>query len=163
MIYKFREHHSAPIPAQVVGERLAKLDGEGRLSATEVVDDARPKKAPLHPCFEWDDATAAELHREDQARRLIRSVVIVPAEEDAEGEEDEAPASPQIAFVSVGVTVKGGGAYTSTARALSDDELRERVLSDALADIKGAVARHGHLKELAGIMAAIEEVEHSLV
>lgn len=154
MIYQFREHHSAPIPAQVIGERLDKLDKEGRLNAGEVVQDARPKKAPLHPCFEWDDAVAAELHREDQARRLIRSVEVVHEPEE-DGEADE----PQIAFVSVGTTVKGGGAYTSTARALSDDEMRQRVLDDALADLRGIRARYSHLSELAEVFAAIDAVE----
>jgi hypothetical protein len=45
----------------------------GFLSPGLVVDEARPEDHPLHGRFEWDDALAAEAHRRDQARELIRS------------------------------------------------------------------------------------------
>lgn len=56
--------------------RLVGLSGDGRLTAREVVDDATPSTSPLHPLFPWDDAEAADKHRLDIARSLIRSVVV---------------------------------------------------------------------------------------
>lgn len=65
--------------AAVVGPELAELARErgGGFTPAEVVDRARPEGSPLHPHFTWDDAEAARLHREDEARQLARSVEVV--------------------------------------------------------------------------------------
>jgi hypothetical protein len=61
------------INAQTAGEELARIaQDRGELKAPDVVDEARPQDALLHPAFEWNDQIAAELHRQDQARYLIR-------------------------------------------------------------------------------------------
>lgn len=57
-------------------QRLIGLETDGRLTATDVVEDARGVKSPLHPLFEWDDEKAAHEHRLDQARALIREVMV---------------------------------------------------------------------------------------
>lgn len=56
----------------------------GELTATLVVDEARPKTAPLHPFFEWDDKVAAAEHRLEQARAMIRRVTFVVEPQSAE-------------------------------------------------------------------------------
>ena len=48
----------------------------GELTATAVVEAARDPESVLHGHFEWDDTKAAEAHRLDQARSLIRSVTV---------------------------------------------------------------------------------------
>lgn len=66
------------ITPQIAGEELARIEQQhGELKPPIVVDEARPKDALLHPAFEWDDFTAAELHRQNQARHLIRAVQVV--------------------------------------------------------------------------------------
>lgn len=62
-------------------------DRHGELTASLVVDEARPKNAPLHPFFEWDDKAAAEEFRLTQARAMIRRVTFVVASQ-GEGLED---------------------------------------------------------------------------
>lgn len=58
-------------------EEIKKLeDRRGRLTAEEVLEAARPSASPLHGFFEWDDSKAAEAHRLEQARDLIRRVKI---------------------------------------------------------------------------------------
>lgn len=57
-----------------VRARLAALARSGKLTAEEVVEDARRETSPLHDLFEWDDAEAAQRWRVEQARVLIRSV-----------------------------------------------------------------------------------------
>lgn len=52
-------------------------DAHGELTAEMVVEEARPVDAVLHPFFEWDDSVAAELHRQEQARSMIRRVRFV--------------------------------------------------------------------------------------
>jgi hypothetical protein len=81
--YKFRNGwRVAGVDAQTLGDELRRIyDGNGELTAPLVVDEARPDDAPLHPAFEWNDEIAAELHREHQARTMIRSVEIIRNDE----------------------------------------------------------------------------------
>lgn len=77
MTYQWKLPGLYPVDAQTAGEELRRIyDSNGQLTASEVVDESRPADAPLHPVFEWDDPTAAELYREHQARQVIRSVVV---------------------------------------------------------------------------------------
>jgi hypothetical protein len=70
------------VDAQTAGDELARIQSRhGQITAPLVVDEARPDEAPLHPVFEWNDAVAAEQHRQHQARTLIRSVQIEQADE----------------------------------------------------------------------------------
>ena len=65
------------VPAKVVGSVLKQLADEQRLTSRQVVDESTPKDAPLHPCFEWDDAIAADRYRVKQASTLIRDIKII--------------------------------------------------------------------------------------
>jgi len=47
---------------------------DGVLVPNDVVEAARNSDHPLHDEFEWDDGKAAEAHRVDQARSLIKRV-----------------------------------------------------------------------------------------
>ena len=51
-------------------------DRKGRLTPTEVLDEARDPSSPLHPHFEWEDSIAAESYRLIQARELILQYTI---------------------------------------------------------------------------------------
>jgi hypothetical protein len=55
---------------------LAIREEHGELTAQAVLDAARPKSHPLHNRFEWNDRTAGEAYRLEQARELIRKVRI---------------------------------------------------------------------------------------
>ena len=46
------------------------------MTATAVVDAARPSGSQLHRYFEWDDIKAAESWRHEQARHLLRSIEV---------------------------------------------------------------------------------------
>ena len=53
------------VDADTVGEIFEQIEErDGILSASAVVDEARPEASPIHACFEWDDAKAAERYRE---------------------------------------------------------------------------------------------------
>lgn len=76
MVYEWKMPGLHHVPAQKAGEELDRIYKErGRLDAADVVEESRPKSAPLHPCFEWRDNVAAEKYREHQARNLINCVV----------------------------------------------------------------------------------------
>jgi len=70
-----------PEIAKAVRE-LEKIDGS--IVPEDVVQVARDPKHVLHNLFEWDDKKAANAHRLDQARRLIREVRIVYREPESD-------------------------------------------------------------------------------
>ena len=84
--YEFRNGaHIKGVTADEAGDELARIYVEkGKLTAPLVVDESRPEEAPLHPAFEWDDAIAAERHREHQARNIIRSVKVITKDKPSE-------------------------------------------------------------------------------
>lgn len=84
--YEFRNGaHIKGVTADQAGDELARIYVEkGELTAPLVVDESRPEEAPLHPAFEWDDAVAAERHREHQARNIIRSVKVITEDKPSE-------------------------------------------------------------------------------
>ena len=57
--------------------RLRLLEDGGTLTPSDLLKDARNPESPLHELFTWDDREAAEQHRLDTSRRIIRSVKFV--------------------------------------------------------------------------------------
>lgn len=143
--YKF-EAMNFKVPAEVAGMEIRRIEQEsgGFITPAAVVDAARPEDAPLHPVFTWDDSRAAELYRREEARHLIRSVRVL-----TEGGDTEMP------LRYVNVIVNKESVYTSTFRALGDEEMRQQVIADAIAYLRGAQKRYQHLNELADVTAAM--------
>lgn len=77
--YVFRSKTGANgLSARAVFVELERIRmNRGGLRPNEVVDEARPDTAPLHPAFEWNDQVAAEEWRTHTARRLIRQVHVI--------------------------------------------------------------------------------------
>jgi hypothetical protein len=151
VIYKFREGSRFPVKPQPAGEelsRIADLNG-GNLIPGAVRDESRSDDAYLHECFDWNDWTAAEAHREEQARRLIRSIVSV------ERVPGEAEPRQVIAYVHVR-TAEGEPCYMTTARVMSDAELRSQAIADVLSLLNGVRRRYEHLDELRGIFEEVD-------
>lgn len=150
--FVWRDGARWPADAQEVGERLSALReaNRGCITPRLVVDDARPEGSPLHDCFNWDDAQAAELHRAETARSLIRSVRVVVRDE---GRAER----PVLQYVHVRLPDEGP-AYVTTVRALSDAELREQVMADALDGLRSWQRRYEHIAELGPLFEGIDRL-----
>lgn len=159
MVYQWSEGTRVRIPAQVAGEELERLAAEGEVTPARVVDVSRPKDAPLHSHFEWDNAAAAEAYRRDQARYLLRHIKVV-----VKCDEGELPTVVR-AFVNValepaeGEEVTLGTVYMTTRAAMANEYTRRQVLADALARIRQWRVIYGEYEEFAEIVAAIDAVE----
>lgn len=83
IIFKYRKGFSFKVDAQVAGSYLEELkkENDGELTPSLVVEKASDATNPIHDCFEWDDSLAANLHRRQQARMLIGSIVVIKSEE----------------------------------------------------------------------------------
>ncbi len=80
MIYKFAPSSGFSGNAENAYLELEDIREQngGRLQPRNIVDVARNKNSSLHTHFEWDDTKAADEHRKNTARRLVRSIVINP-------------------------------------------------------------------------------------
>ena len=158
--YDFRPGYRANVPAQVAGEELDRIRSEhGGLTAALVVDESRAEDAPLHPVFEWNDAEAAERHREHQARTMIRSLVV---------ERPDSQPSP------IYVHIKSLGAYLPTDVVVTRLDLYEEAYRDAVARLASAALslqtledrartrNPGSASKIKGMITSLRKVQEKL-
>ena len=114
------------MPAPGVEQALRDIYlSRGRLDPRDVVDEARDPGSVLHDKFEWDNDTAAEGYRLDQARQLIRTVKI---------ERIETPnQAPRLVRAYVHDPVNDG--YLATEDVAQLPDVRDRVLDDMRRDL----------------------------
>lgn len=139
------------VSADVAGRVMEDLENGPGLTAKNLVDVSRPEDAPLHSVFEWDDSTAAELYRENQARRLIASIEIV--REDAP-EVEEKPVMIR-AFHALRTEETEG--YEHIQHIMSDEEKRNRLLELAKRDMNIFREKYKELKELSKVFDSMDE------
>jgi hypothetical protein len=126
---------------QQIGEALETIRAEngGQLHPQAVVQGARSSKSLLHRYFEWDDAKAAEQHRLDQARALIRSIRVI---------DDDDKSRP--AFLSI--RNDDGIGYRAFEEVLRSPDLRQRLLEQAQRDLDAWTQRYRELKEIVSLV-----------
>lgn len=152
IVYKWKRGARQRIKAQDAGEelaRLAKANG-GRVQPQQVVDASESEDAPLHNAFDWDDASAANAHRCQQARQLICQVQLVSRDPATKEKR------PTVAFVSTVEDDERG--YSPIARVMSSEEIHQGVCDEALAQLNGWKQRYqGLAVEWPNLFNAIED------
>lgn len=129
---------------------------DGVLRVEAVVEAARSTESPLHTWFEWDDTKAANEYRLEQARRLIRRVLVF-----VEFNGSEVPVR---AFISLAKDRKeDGGGYRTTVSVMADKDLRHSALSEALDDMVRFERKYRHLSDLAGVLASMEQAKKKIL
>lgn len=142
--------HTTGLDAQKVGEQLESIRLErGHLTPEMVLRSAKNRRSPLHGAFTWDDGEAAAAWRLNEARYLLRCIVMV---------RDDAPDKEPIRAFIVVRDEEGEQEYTSTVVALSDAALRQQVLGRAMKELDAWRDRYDELEELAEVFAAIDRM-----
>jgi hypothetical protein len=140
--YVFREptifHNNKDADPNVIGGELERIrtENNGRLMPHAVVEEARKRNNPIHRYFEWNDKTAAEAYRLDQARVLIRIIQI---------EDTDSDKPPRRAFVSVN---DDGKSYRGLSEVLSSQNLQLAVLVAAEKELRAFEARYNELLDI---------------
>lgn len=129
---------------QQIGE-----ENGGMIRAEDVLvfASANPHSA-LHGCFTWDDGEAAHQWRLNQARKLIRVMVIVVARD---------PERTYRAYVSLKENRYNGEGYASFVTVMSDGNLREAFVMEAYQEMQSFLGKYETIKELAGVFAEMRE------
>lgn len=136
--------------AEVVGRFLEENFPTGNMTALAVVELASHRDCPIHKFFEWDDAKAAHQFRIEQARHLIRSVVV-----DVGG--SEVPA-----FHRVHIEESETAEYVEVGRAMADADLWAQVIETAMKEAQAWSARYQTYAQLNKVHKAIQETKKEL-
>lgn len=138
-------------------ERIRAKHG-GEATPEAVVEAAKSKRNPLHEEFEWDDAVAANEHRLEQARWMLRSIQIV--------REDVRTDRPQRLYEVVRTRVEGErkarNVYRTVDDIMADPQTRAELLSRALRELVSWQQRYRGLQELAVYLRPPTEVLETL-
>lgn len=135
--------------AKAVGQHLEMLRKKckGELTPEDVLSDAKHNNSPLHSFFEWDDTAAAQQHRLQQARGLIRAVVAIYVQ-------DDKPAVRQKAYVHI--NEPAAPHYREASHAMSMTKTRDMVLKQALSELIAWKRRYKDLQEFAAVISIID-------
>lgn len=130
------------------GETLAELNKlsekyNGMLDPHDVVSEASKNTSRLHHLFEWDDTVAGTKYRLMQARVLLTTVKVV-----YQGKQQEA-------FYNARVQIAGNGkvrGYFPIDRVLSDKQIHDEVLREAVRELEFAERKYQTISELKGVI-----------
>ena len=133
--------HAKDADPQQIGEALQRVKDshEGDLNPKDVVEAARSSRNVLHRHFEWDDQKAAEAHRVDQARELIRVICV---------EEVDHP-RPVRAFLSV---TTDHTTYRTVQEVRTNHEFNLAFLTAAERDMDAMIRRYEELKDVCALI-----------
>lgn len=115
------------------------------VTPTQIVERARDKGTELHKCFEWNDSVAADKYRLYQARKVVCHLVIREVEEKA----DSAP-------VRVFHKTEQGGGYKPFELIVKNKTEYEKLLEQAMSELRAFKAKYHTLSELDEILALID-------
>lgn len=130
-------------------ERIRAKDKNGILYPHAVVAASKARESVLHELFDWDNRTAANNWRLQQARQVIARYHVTIT---------NATTSRVRGYVSLKTDRKEGGGYRAIGEVVSDEQLREELLQDALDEMQSMEARYVRLRELKPLFKVANEL-----
>ena len=140
--------------AQIVANEIEQI-GESGVTPAQILDYARDENTELHKCFEWDDGKAAELYRMDQARTIIRCIVI---KNEPEEYTEEKNLPPIRFFHSVPPIDEEPRTYQTVNVIVRDEKKYNAVLEEAYKALQSFKAKYRYLAELEDVIEAIDNL-----
>lgn len=165
--YEWRNGSNIKLDPDVAGrelDRIAKRDQE--VVPITLVDESQPDDAPLHTYFEWDDSEAARLHREDQAKRMIRALTVIYVRNDTE--ESLPPVRAYVSVIDDPQFEMYGQAkpnittprhYRPVAKVMSEHDLRDQYVRSAFDSLVSWRERYRDIETFAGIFERIDALK----
>ena len=147
MIYQWKEAAQIKADATAAAAVLNELERRGELDARHVVDVSKPEEAVLHHDFEWDDKKAADEYRLTTARKIMRSLIVIPEVE------DNTPQEPVRAFFQI---ENNAPTYRAVQTIMSNPGQKKMLLDLALRELRTFQQKYRRLEELADVFKSIE-------
>ena len=126
---------------EATAEIQAIYDERGEVRASWVVERSKPQSSALHAYINWDDKSAAEAHRLNQARQVLRVVRITT------GESTEA--QPLMHVPTWSTEEEREGAYQVVGKIVQDKDAYARTLDEATRRLAAASFAVQQLKDAA--------------
>ena len=156
MIYQWAEGariNCDPTLAARELNRIAEQNG-GRLEPETIVEELVCEGASFHGQFEWNDAKGAHLYRVDQARYIVRSLIVT---------REVAPGREWHGREFVHLRDEETSYYAVTVQAMREPEQAEQIKLRALSDLQAWRRRYAELVALSRLFDAIDTVLPLLV
>jgi len=151
MVYEWKFPNLYNISAQAAGAEIEGCkNSDGFITPAAVVEKAKDEASVIHDCFEWDNDTAADKYRLQQAGELIRNIVTVCKTE------DEAVPLTVRAFVNVKSEAERG--YKGIAAVVTKPDEYAYLLGCAKNELEAFEKKYAVLTELRSVFRAISEV-----
>ena len=129
--------------AQKVAQEIVSIGDYA--TPSQIVEVGRNSDTELHKCFDWDDTVAAEKWRIEQARDIVRHLVI---------KEDQVPKDrPQVRYF---FKPQGEAGYKPTEVIIKQKDSYEALLAQAYAELRAFKVKYHCLVELHEIFDLID-------
>jgi len=142
-------------------EAIREEKGEGFRPA-DVVEAARAKRHPFHKEFEWNDAVAAQAHRLERAKYIIRSLEITVSSA-RKGRPESTVTLRKYTSLGTGVEDGKDSSYRETQEVLSDAELRKQVLLKIWRQLLNLKRQYEDYQEFTAVWAAVDAAQEKMV
>jgi len=156
--YKAKKNaHFGNNQAQIYGEQLdiLKSKNHGQLTTQLVLEDAKNDYSPIHSYFTWQDEKAAEQYRIWEARKLINGIEVV----DIIIKDDKEVEVVRPLMFNLKIDDDSAQQYYDSKMVLEDDDLRKRLLDQAMNEAGRWQEKYEKIVELAVIVGAIKKIK----
>ena len=145
--YKYRVNGLVKASAEITGKVCKDLiDSDGAVTPARLVEVSKPKNAPLHGEFEWNNTIAAQKYREEQARQIIKNIVIIEVDEkEEEPKQAKCWVNSDRAFVPTDERLHK---YVTIDTALNNESWKDNLLKAAKRDMTSFIVKYKRLTEL---------------
>jgi len=152
---KIQYKNTEKFTPEVIGEVLEVKETYG-LTAENILRKASKKSSSLYEFFDWDNSSAGEKWRLQQARGLINEIKIIVDNKEI------------YAFENVNVTIKeaeipsnnlskfGSREYKTIVEVMNNEDYRNQLIHRALAEATYWKERHAELNELNSMFVSID-------
>lgn len=179
-IYSVKKQSPIPMDrAQEIGEYIEDLEKTQPITPSVLVDDARKKSSKLHEFFEWNNTIAADHWRGSTARKIINhfeiAVVDLQTEDETTtrawhsviiatvgGKEFAADASNEDNGADTESTPDLSRVFIGTISVMTDADLRQQVLDNAMREMNGWRNRYQTYSELDPVFASINAIKEAM-
>ena len=152
---KIQYKNTEKFTTEVIDEVLEVQEKYG-LTADSLLKKASKKSSSLYEFFDWDNSSAGDKWRLQQARVLINEIKVI-----VEDKEMYAFENIKVIITDKEFETKNRSSqreYKPIAEILSKDEYRNQLIQRALSEVKYWKDRHSELIELKPIFSSIDEL-----
>lgn len=152
---KIQYKNTEKFTPEVISEVLEVKEAYG-LTAENLLRKASKKSSSLYEFFDWDNSSAGEKWRLQQARGLINEIKIVVEDKELYAFENISISVSDSDVSTRPISKFGAREYKTIVEVMNNEDYRNQLIHRALAEATYWKERHAELTELSPIFISIE-------